>query len=104
MITVVNYGIGNLDSVVRAFRRCGAEVAVSSDPGRVAGSSGIVLPGVGSFDEAMNNLNASGKAFASIKLPYVSSLIGQELFLAMLTVDSRLIPTDTSELASIVIH
>ena len=60
MIIIVNYGIGNLDSVVRAFRRAGAEVAISSNSADLAGAEGIVLPGVGSFDKAMDCLRESG--------------------------------------------
>lgn len=86
MIVVVNYGIGNLDSVVRAFRKCGAEVTVSSDPPTVSGASGIVLPGVGSFDEAINNLKTSGMipilnhAVLEARKPVLGICLGFQLF------------------------
>ncbi len=60
MITIVNYGIGNLDSVARAFRHVGADAVVTSDAAAIAGAQGIVLPGVGSFGEAMENLRGHG--------------------------------------------
>jgi len=60
MIVIVNYGIGNLDSVARAFRACEAEAVVSSRPEDIDQADGIVLPGVGSFAKAMQNLNEGG--------------------------------------------
>ncbi len=64
MIVVVNYGIGNLDAVVRAFRRCGADIAVSEDPRDLDGAEGVILPGVGSFVPAMSMLERTGMAGA----------------------------------------
>jgi len=60
MIAVVNYGIGNLDSVVRALRNCDAEATITSDPEQVERADGIVLPGVGFFSKAMDHLRESG--------------------------------------------
>ena len=60
MIIIINYGIGNLDSVVRAFRRADAEVAISSTREDLSAAEGIVLPGVGSFGQAMASLRESG--------------------------------------------
>jgi glutamine amidotransferase len=60
MIVIINYGIGNLDSVVRAFRRADAAVAISSDVKAVEAAEGVVLPGVGSFEPAMATLRDSG--------------------------------------------
>ena len=60
MITIVNYGIGNLDSVLRAFRKSGADVVLSSEVKDLEAADHIVLPGVGSFAKAMQYLRASG--------------------------------------------
>lgn len=59
-ITVVDYGAGNLQSVNRQLLSLGVEVIVSSDPAQVAGAEKIVLPGVGHFGNAMENLRRSG--------------------------------------------
>lgn len=56
MIVIVDYGMGNLRSVEKAFAFLGHEVAVSGDPEEVAAASGVVLPGVGSFGDAMKEL------------------------------------------------
>jgi glutamine amidotransferase len=60
MIVVLDYGMGNLDSVVRAFTKAGAAVKVSADAADIAAASGIVLPGVGAYAEAMRNLRGRG--------------------------------------------
>lgn len=59
-VLVINYGMGNLGSVRRAFEECGASVLVSEDPADLADAERIVLPGVGAFPDAMTRLNAAG--------------------------------------------
>jgi len=60
MIQVIDYGLGNITSVARALQKIGAEVVISSSPGLIFESSGIVLPGVGAFKKAMLNLEKLG--------------------------------------------
>lgn len=57
---VVDHGAGNLASVVRALRRQGAAVELTSDPGRIAAAQRLVLPGDGHFGEAMRALRERG--------------------------------------------
>ena len=52
-VTIVDYGMGNIFSVVSAFKYLGAEVEIVSDPEEILKSSILVLPGVGSFRNAM---------------------------------------------------
>jgi glutamine amidotransferase len=59
-VLVINYGMGNLGSVRRAFEECGARVLVSENPAGLADAERIVLPGVGAFPDGMANLNAAG--------------------------------------------
>ena len=61
---VVDYGMGNLKSVLNAFSKLGADITVSGDPRRVEEASAIVLPGVGAFGKCMENLEARGLAAA----------------------------------------
>ena len=52
-IAVVDYGMGNRRSVEKALEHVGASAIVSSDPARLRGASGLVVPGVGAFPRAM---------------------------------------------------
>jgi glutamine amidotransferase len=63
-VAVVDYGMGNLDSVRRALEVCGATVAVTDDPADLADADRIVLPGVGAFAMAMDHLRDRGLADA----------------------------------------
>ena len=61
MITVVDYGMGNLYSVVKALRLyTETEVTVSSDPSSLRKSRAVVMPGDGAFAMAMSNLEKGG--------------------------------------------
>ncbi|EJO23634.1 imidazole glycerol phosphate synthase, glutamine amidotransferase subunit [Selenomonas sp. FOBRC6] len=60
MITIINYGAGNLFSVEKAFSALGADVRVSSTASDILSADKIVLPGVGAFGDCMEQLNASG--------------------------------------------
>lgn len=62
MIVVVDYGMGNLKSVLNSFARLGVAVAVSGDPSVIRGAQAIVLPGVGAFGKCMENLEQRGLA------------------------------------------
>jgi len=59
-IVVVDYGMGNRRSVEKALEHVGVGVALSSDPARLLTAAGLVLPGVGAFPRAMQNLRELG--------------------------------------------
>ncbi|MEJ5363061.1 MAG: imidazole glycerol phosphate synthase subunit HisH [Spirochaetota bacterium] len=60
MITVIDYGMGNLRSVVKAVEKYASDVRVSSDPGSIATSKALIMPGDGAFGHAMENLTKLG--------------------------------------------
>jgi glutamine amidotransferase len=60
MVTIVDYGSGNLRSVQKAVERLGVEARISDDPGIVAGADRLILPGVGAFGDAMRALDSRG--------------------------------------------
>ena len=60
MITIVDYGSGNLRSVQKAFERLGATATITDDPNVVAAAERLVLPGVGAVGDAMRELDARG--------------------------------------------
>ena len=60
MIAIIDYGMGNLYSVEKAFVKLGAEVVVTNDKDLIRRAEKIVLPGVGAFGDCMDNLNSYG--------------------------------------------
>jgi glutamine amidotransferase len=60
LIGVVDYGMGNRRSVEKALEHVGAQVVVTADRTVLSACSGLVLPGVGAFPRAMENLRALG--------------------------------------------
>ncbi|MBI5853656.1 MAG: imidazole glycerol phosphate synthase subunit HisH, partial [Nitrospirae bacterium] len=80
MIAIIDYGMGNLRSVQKAFETVGHPAVVTRDPRTVREAARVVLPGVGAFADCMANLNqydlvepirqaiSSGKPFLGICL------------------------------------
>lgn len=60
MVTIVDYGSGNLRSVQKAFEKLGTAARITDDPQVVADSERVVLPGVGAFGDAMRALRDRG--------------------------------------------
>ncbi len=59
-VAVIDYGMGNLRSVLNALVRLGASPCLAGRPEEVRGAAGVVLPGVGAFGEAVRRLEGSG--------------------------------------------
>lgn len=60
MITIIDYGAGNLRSVTNAVARLGYEVRITSNPSEVQKARAVILPGVGAAADTMNNLEVLG--------------------------------------------
>lgn len=60
MITIVDYGLGNIRAFENIFKRMHVDVSVARDASQLVQTDKIVLPGVGAFDHAMVQLNQSG--------------------------------------------
>ena len=56
MITIINYGMGNIASIANMLKYIGVKTVISSDPDTINQAQRIILPGVGSFDQAINNI------------------------------------------------
>ncbi len=60
MIAIIDYGVGNLYSLLGSLRRIGKEAAVTADPEQIRAADRIILPGVGAFGDAMARLRDTG--------------------------------------------
>ena len=60
MIAIIDYGAGNLQSVSKALDFIGVQARISSDAGFIKSADGVILPGVGSFADAMESMKNSG--------------------------------------------
>ncbi len=60
MLAILDYGVGNLFSLVSSFRSLGADAVITSDAEVVQQSDRVILPGVGAFGDAAKRLKASG--------------------------------------------
>ena len=86
MIVIIDYGIGNLASVLNMFKKIGVkDVVVSSDKEVIAKATKLLLPGVGAFDAGMTNLENSGlipilnKKVLEGKTPILGICLGMQL-------------------------
>lgn len=85
MITIVDYGVGNLGSICNMFKRIGVPAVATADLGRIADASKLLLPGVGAFDNAMQRINESGlreillKKVAEQATPILGICLGMQL-------------------------
>lgn len=86
MIAVIDYDMGNLRSVAKAFEKVGADVVVTREPGKILDASHVVLPGVGAFRDCMRHLKEFGlidpilKSIESGK-PYLGICLGLQVLL-----------------------
>ena len=60
MITIIDYGVGNIFSLYSSFKFIGADAVLTSDPEVIRSSDKIILPGVGAFADAAEKLRATG--------------------------------------------
>ncbi len=85
MITIVDYGMGNLRSVQKAFESLGLQAQTSEDPDVVRKAAQVVVPGVGAFPDAMAHLRERGmdaavQEVAKAGTPLLGVCLGMQLF------------------------
>ena len=85
MIVIVDYGMGNLGSIKNMLKYIDVESKISEDPGQLLDADKIILPGVGSFDRAITQINELGfrealdqKALVE-KIPILGICLGMQL-------------------------
>ena len=87
MIALIDYGMGNLSSVHKAFAAVGAkDLKVVSTPNEVAKADAVILPGVGNFGDGMKNLTGSGLdksvvSAVSAGKPFLGICLGMQLLM-----------------------
>lgn len=80
MIGIVDYGMGNLFSVSKALERLNADYFISGDKEKLLGADALLLPGVGSFRDAMEVLQVDTiKEFAASGKPLLGICLGMQL-------------------------
>lgn len=85
MIHIVDYGLGNIGAFLTLYKRQGIAATIASTPQELAGASHVILPGVGSFDHAMDLLNASGmrdtldRLVLDEKVPVLGVCVGMQI-------------------------
>lgn len=84
MIAIIDYGAGNIKSVEKALEYLGQEVVVSSDPKVLESAEKVILPGVGSFGSAMENIRTRGleeviRNIADKGTPFLGICLGLQL-------------------------
>ena len=84
LIVIIDYGAGNILSVQKALNYIGCENKVTSDAAEILAADGAILPGVGSFGDAMDHLNAGGlvdavKKFTDSGKPFLGICLGLQV-------------------------
>jgi len=86
MIVIIDYGLGNLNSVLNALNLLGIEAEISRDIEKIKKADKLILPGVGAFEEGMKNLKAFGlieilnHEVLVKKKPILGICLGMQLF------------------------
>jgi glutamine amidotransferase len=84
-VAIVDYGLCNLDSIARAVEECGGRPCVTNEPRDLADADSIILPGVGSFGDAMANLHknhldeAMAERVKDNGVPFLGICLGMQL-------------------------
>lgn len=83
-IAIADYGMGNLHSVRKAFEACGGDTVCARDPDELRGADALVVPGVGSFGDCIENLTRTGLKDAIAEFirsgkPYLGLCLGLQI-------------------------
>lgn len=86
MIVIVDYGMGNIGSIANMLYKVGAEARISADHAVIESASKLIVPGVGAFDQGMQNLASRGliplltRKVMDERVPVLGVCLGMQLF------------------------
>jgi len=82
-IAIIDYGLGNLRSVIRGLEKAGAQAQITCDAGEIAAADGLVLPGVGAFCEGMEQLGPLRETVISSarSVPLLGICLGMQMLM-----------------------
>src|SRR5215469_4863151 len=86
MIVIVDYGMGNIGSILNMLKKVGVQATLSSDPSKIASADKLILPGVGAFDSAIRSLQARNlipllnDCVLQRRIPILGICLGMQLF------------------------
>ncbi|MEM2022541.1 MAG: imidazole glycerol phosphate synthase subunit HisH, partial [Archaeoglobaceae archaeon] len=79
MLVILNYGVGNLKSILNAIRYVGGKAIVSEDLKNIKEAEGIILPGVGAFKPAIERLKSMNFSLDDLNVPVLGICLGMQL-------------------------
>lgn len=85
MIKIVNYGSGNIQAILNIYKQLNIDCLVANTPEELSDASKLILPGVGAFDETMNELIKSGfkeeldRLVLEKKIPIIGICVGMQI-------------------------
>lgn len=85
MVIIIDYGMGNLGSIRNMLEKIGYEAQISSEPDLISRADKLILPGIGSFDSGMKNLENRGliqilsECVLKNKVPFLGICLGMQL-------------------------
>jgi glutamine amidotransferase len=82
-IAIIDYGLGNLRSVIRGLEKAGAQAVITCDAAVIASADGLVLPGVGAFSEGMEQLGTLKTTVtdATRSVPLLGICLGMQMLM-----------------------
>lgn len=85
MIAIINYGLGNINAFANVYKRLGISLKIVTTADDLSGANKIIIPGVGSFDQAMTKFNNSGmrpqvdSMVLEQKIPVIGICVGMQM-------------------------
>jgi glutamine amidotransferase len=85
MLTIIDYGLGNISAFKNVYERLNIPIKIAQYPKEVESATKLIIPGVGSFDYAMSQLNKSGmrnildKRVLEDKIPVIGICVGMQI-------------------------